>query len=1143
MFKQKKVLTVIFSILLIAGLWTSVVRAEDEFNNGLPEVLTGMDENGDVYELDTSSGYVDVPMVMSLSDDVKVVNFNTKGFSAITEYTEVGTDIGGYTCGAYGADAAYLGTFGTKVRFMLSGVIGEVEASEVQVVDFSNVNILSHYIISDGRLYHKIATNLTSNSYGSTLEQGAAPSYMKSGIKYYSYDGHYFYTDYEVMLSDYGNNTRNNSVNAQSPYFNYFQYLPFRSQSNYSSSDLNNIINNKVDSQSKMRNLGGTFVNYQNMYGVNALLTIGVAANESAWGMSNISQTKNNLFGLNAVDSNPNEAANYYSDVTLCVKDFMETYLSKQYLNPNNWKYYGGFLGNKASGANVKYASDPYWGEKAANVAWVLDKANGNKDTNAYSIGIKDTISSDHTALNVRKESNVSSTKLYNTGKQSFHAFLIISEENEFYKIQSDGVLNSDRSAIDNSSGVYRFSTMYAYASKDYITKVSSGNKVSDNNVNVEWSATGIKTDVRSPQLLSSKINLTAEVNNTSIALEYKFVWMKNNWETWGVIRDFSSNNAVIWSPSEGGDYKLYMNVRDTLGRSETVVIDYTIKNWGMAGISTDLKSPQAKNTTINITPEIIGSTDGLVYKFVWEKDNWNTWNVIRDFSNKKTAAWIPDDIGDYTLYVDVKDSTGFRITKTMSFTIEDKIWILDSIQVDKPKQMQLGEELTICTNVKNSNSALQYKYVWMRDNWDEWGVIRDFSIDNTVKWTPKELGEYYLYVDVKDSQGNMESLRINYKIVQGEWKIDEIRFTPEGFQTVKNNVEIKTTIEGNTTGLKYKFVWMRDNWKQWGIIKDFSSANYVNWYPNGSGEYKIYVDVKDLSGNLKTNICDYEVLDKDWKFERIELDQNSPKEIGTQVTILPVILGNNTNLEYKYVWMKDDWSSWGVIQEFSNNSSCKWIPQEAGEYKLYVDVRRKGVIGTETKVIPFTINWGTWEIAGVNFDLISPQIPNAKIEIASRIIGNKTGLEYKFVWMKENWSSWGIIQNRSQSAKATWVPDEVGEYSIYIDVFDKSGKSATYVQTYVIDEWIIVTKPLLQGSAEDGITVSVEGINHNKDIEYKFVWMKDNWSSWGVIQEFSEDQIAKWVPSESGDYYLYVDVKNNTKNTVETKRITYKVY
>lgn len=96
-------------------------------------------------------------------------------------------------------------------------------------------------------------------------------------------------------------------LNADSPFYNYFQFLPIRSRTNYSASELGKMINDRVSSTSKMKNIGSAMVEKQNTYGVNALIMTGIAANESAWGASSIAQNKNNLFGLNAVDSSPRD--------------------------------------------------------------------------------------------------------------------------------------------------------------------------------------------------------------------------------------------------------------------------------------------------------------------------------------------------------------------------------------------------------------------------------------------------------------------------------------------------------------------------------------------------------------------------------------------------------------------------------------------------------------------------------------------------------------------------------------------------------------------------------------------------------------------------------------------------------------------
>ena len=52
---------------------------------------------------------------------------------------------------------------------------------------------------------------------------------------------------------------------------------------------------------------------------------------------------------------------------------------------------------------------------------------------------------------------------------------MILGESGSFYKVQSDPVLSSGRTGINKDSGTYDSSSMYAYASKEYISIVSNG--------------------------------------------------------------------------------------------------------------------------------------------------------------------------------------------------------------------------------------------------------------------------------------------------------------------------------------------------------------------------------------------------------------------------------------------------------------------------------------------------------------------------------------------------------------------------------------------------------------------------------------------------------------------------------------------
>jgi len=93
------------------------------------------------------------------------------------------------------------------------------------------------------------------------------------------------------------------------------------------------------------------FVDAENKYGINSLFILAHADIESAHGNSYYAKTRNNLFGFNAVDSNPNEASSYPTQAASI--DFYANFLKTYYLTPGA-VYYNG---DTPHGVFVKYSS------------------------------------------------------------------------------------------------------------------------------------------------------------------------------------------------------------------------------------------------------------------------------------------------------------------------------------------------------------------------------------------------------------------------------------------------------------------------------------------------------------------------------------------------------------------------------------------------------------------------------------------------------------------------------------------------------------------------------------------------------------------------------------------------------------------
>lgn len=93
------------------------------------------------------------------------------------------------------------------------------------------------------------------------------------------------------------------------------------------------------------------FVNAENEFGISSLFMLAHAAVESAWGTSYYSKTRNNLFGFNAYDSNPDQASSYSSQGGSI--RFYANFLKTYYLSPG--AVY--FNGTTPHGVFVRYSS------------------------------------------------------------------------------------------------------------------------------------------------------------------------------------------------------------------------------------------------------------------------------------------------------------------------------------------------------------------------------------------------------------------------------------------------------------------------------------------------------------------------------------------------------------------------------------------------------------------------------------------------------------------------------------------------------------------------------------------------------------------------------------------------------------------
>ena len=237
-----------------------------------------------------------------------------------------------------------------RIPVQVAGLTGYVNASQVTAID-SNDTFIPDYV-SDGKyVYHRYSPY-------TKVMVAYHNANMQVGKSYYSADGINFGT-----------------FKLDHP----FQFSNLKSRTNYTAADINRLYSLMGANDSKLAGKGATFKAAEQRYGVNALYLVAHSALESAWGRSKIAKDKNNFFGISAYDDTPYTSATKFDDVDSGIMGAAR-WINSKYLHNSGYPANGAYLGNKASGMNVNYATAPYWGESIASIMFSANEKLGRKD-------------------------------------------------------------------------------------------------------------------------------------------------------------------------------------------------------------------------------------------------------------------------------------------------------------------------------------------------------------------------------------------------------------------------------------------------------------------------------------------------------------------------------------------------------------------------------------------------------------------------------------------------------------------------------------------------------------------------------------------------------------------------------------------
>ncbi|MCR4804004.1 MAG: hypothetical protein K5895_13585 [Lachnospiraceae bacterium] len=269
-----------------------------------------------------------------------------------------------------------------------------------------------------------------------------------------------------------------------------------------------------------------------------------------------------------------------------------------------------------------------------------------------------------------------------------------------------------------------------------------------------------------------------------------------------------------------------------------------------------DRSSPQYNTTALTLKAIAYGGAKSYSYEFYVDGE------VVQKSSSTDYFKWT-GSAGSHKIKVIVEDSDGKKVSCEKNFVLEK-----NGSATDVPSTSNGELKLTY----KNSAGKSQYVKKAIEFEMDATGgtgkytytitakssasnaktiVLLHSSESNSCTWTPTKAGKYAITYCVKDSNNNVivEKETITIKA------IDVLKFTSSK-TSVKKGQKIKFTmnaksVECKASKLKYKLYAKLG--KKTVLIRNFSKSKTYTWKTKKKGTYKVYLVVKDTSGNTKT--------------------------------------------------------------------------------------------------------------------------------------------------------------------------------------------------------------------------------------------------------------------------------------------------
>ena len=575
--------------------------------------------------------------------------------------------------------------------------------------------------------------------------------------------------------------------------------------------------------------------------------------------------------------------------------------------------------------------------------------------------------------------------------------------------------------------------------------------------------------------------------------------------------KDLDTDDTITFRCKECGDIKTEKKI--TLGMLYWRNSEETDGHYSTRGNGWKQKTGTTMTSLIKYTPT---SSDANTELEVTSTDE----SVISaEKTNGINIKLIAKKAGTST--ITIKPKYNPSSVKTYKVTVYDPLQI-DKLEVEDATP-KIGEKVQLSAEAQNGSGNLQYKFYEENENGDQ-TEIQDYASKSTCEWTPTTLGKHTIYVEVKDSEGNIEKKSLeNITVVKKQTKIQDIHKTYCYTIGAKDQkIDLKDYLPSDISNATYE---AKITDPSGNLVSEADKTNTSYTYNvskagKAGDQAKIQFTVKsdnyeDMTFNVNITLTDkISVTSKEGEEPTIE--GSNELTYGQKISDLKL---NTTKAKF----IAEDGSEVTGKLEFTDPDRIPTAGTKSAEYTFTPD---KDQYRSYTGSVTIAVKKATPQLSKVTVDEMMYAKGKCRKDLhfeQGKATATYDGVEKEVsgAWSLESPNS--VLYVGKSTMTLIFTPDDLNNY-----------EKATQKVDVVVNLRLLASKTKVSCGDTIDLSIDPDTIDSSPDRTYKFFYV-DETGYEKTIQAYSKETKCQWKPMAVGKYTVYVQVNGrNYKTAIE---------